>query len=110
MKFETLHVKDAKARDYLLSSSHSVVRFKARFFRSLGFTEENWHELKSALLRLGQDGEMSGPLPSGHGSKCLVSGTLVGPNGRSAKVLSVWIVPHDSTVARLVTAMPGDRK
>ncbi|WP_420823068.1 DUF6883 domain-containing protein [Wenzhouxiangella limi] len=47
---------------------------------------------------------------SGHGSKYLLSGTLVGPNGRTAKVLSVWIVPHHSTMARLVTAMPGDRK
>ena len=110
MGFETLWVEDAKVRNYLLSSSHPVGRFKARFFQSLGFTEANWLDLKSALLRLGQNGQLSGPLPSAHGSKYLVSGTLMGPNGRSAKVRSVWIVPHDSTVARLVTAMPGDRK
>ena len=110
MAFESLCIEDAKVRDYLLSSSHPVGRFKARFFRSLGFTELNWRELKTALLRLGQNGAVTGPVHSGHGSKYLVSGTLVGPNGRTAKVLSVWIVPHHSTMARLVTAMPGDRK
>jgi len=109
MKLEALHVEDAKVRDYLLSSSHPIGRFKARFFRSLGFTEENWPELKTSLLRLGREGMVTGPLPSDHGSKYLVSDSLTGPNGRSATVLTVWIVPEHSKTARLVTAMPGDR-
>ena len=110
MKLEALHVEDAKVRDYLLSSSYPVGRFKARFFRSLGFAEENWPALKAALLRLGHDGMVTGPLPSDHGSKYLVSDSLTGPNGRSATILTVWIVPEHSKTARLVTAMPGDRK
>ena len=52
MKLEALHVEDAKVRTYLLSSSHPVGRFKARFFRSLGFTEENWPELNAKTPKL----------------------------------------------------------
>lgn len=31
-----------KLRDYLLSPSHPVGRFKAAFFASLGYTQANW--------------------------------------------------------------------
>jgi len=35
MKLEVLHVEDAKVRDYLLSSSHPVGRFKARLVTAM---------------------------------------------------------------------------
>ena len=50
-------VDDAKVRDYLLSSSHPVGRFKSVFFSALGFSESNWELLRDALLSLARSAE-----------------------------------------------------
>ncbi len=34
-----------KIRDYLLSSSHPIGKFKAVFFKSIGYNEDNWQQL-----------------------------------------------------------------
>ena len=39
----------AKLRDYLLSTTHPLGRFKARFFGALGFSADRWLELESAI-------------------------------------------------------------
>jgi len=43
-------VEDAKVRDYLLSPSHPVGRFKSVFFIALGFSLDQWQILRDALL------------------------------------------------------------
>jgi len=45
-------IEPAKIRDYLLSPSHPVGRFKAAVFASLGYTQENWQILHEDLLAL----------------------------------------------------------
>ena len=52
-------VGDAKVRDYLLSSSHPVGRFKAAFFGALGFSRDNWHDLRDCLLGMARVNEAS---------------------------------------------------
>lgn len=49
--------------------------------------------------------------PSGpSGSKYVVEGRIEGPSGRSAMVLSVWIIDHGSDAPRLVTAYPSEEQ
>jgi len=43
-------VEDAKVRDYLLSPTHPVGRFKSVFFVALGFSADRWELLRDALL------------------------------------------------------------
>jgi len=40
--WERVEIDPAKIRDYLLSSTHPVGRFKAPFFAALGYTEKDW--------------------------------------------------------------------
>ncbi len=40
-----------KLRDYLLSPSHPVGRFKAVFFASLGYNQGNWQQFETDLRR-----------------------------------------------------------
>ncbi len=42
-------IAPAKIRDYRLSTSHPVGRFKAPFFASLGYTIANWPRLEEDL-------------------------------------------------------------
>ena len=81
-------IDPAKLRDYVLAQAHPVDRFKARFFFGLGYTSEVWQRLRDDLLRLASSGEtVPGPLGP-YGQKMTVSGSLIGPNGRTAEVIS----------------------
>lgn len=53
------------------------------------------------------DGIISEIVENPFGTKYVVEGMLIGPFG-AGKVRTVWIVNHDSTFARLVTAYPMD--
>ena len=42
-------VEATKLRDYLLSPSHPVGRFKAPFFTALGYSQDQWPRLEADL-------------------------------------------------------------
>ena len=99
-------VDPAKVRDYLLSTSHPVGRFKAVVFFSLGYTPERWQLLQADLLALARTGDAALGQDSPYGQKFEVSGTLQSPSGREAMVTSVWFLPAGDTAPRLITAYP----
>ena len=104
-----VRVDPAKVRCYLLSASHPVGRYKAVFFRSLGCSAVNWMQLAQNLAELAASREAT-VRETEYGEKYEVRGTLKGPNGRSAEIVTVWFVPSGSDVARLVTAYPRAKK
>ena len=100
-------VADAKVRDYLLSPSHPVGRFKSSFFAALGFTVANWEDLRAALLTLARSADANPGQSSPYGQKYDIHGTIIGPSGRQASVVTVWMVPEGRDFAHFVTAFPG---
>ena len=100
-------VEDAKVRDYLLSSTHPVGRFKSVFFVALGFTADRWEVLRDALLDLAQVGEPTPGQASPFGLKFEIRAILRGPSGRQADVVTVWMVPSGQDFPHFVTAFPG---
>ena len=101
-------IEPAKIRDYLLSTSHPVGRFKAPFFASLGYTSANWRRLDEDLRDLAISGDAELGKDSPYGQKYEIRGTLRGASGRSARVLTVWIVRFGADVPQFVTAIPED--
>jgi uncharacterized protein DUF6883 len=59
----------AKIRDYLLSTSHPVGRFKASFFASLGYTNSNWRRLEKDFRALAVSGDAEFGKASAYGQK-----------------------------------------
>lgn len=100
-------VDPAKVRDYLLSPSHPVGRFKAQFFLGLGYIQEQWAVLATDLERHALDGVAQEGEASPYGRKFEVRGNLVGPSGRGAAVIAIWIILHGTDSPRLITAFPG---
>jgi hypothetical protein len=100
----------AKLVDYLLSPTHAVGRFKARFFNRRGFVAERWTEVEAALRdqHLSQEDEPGRLEP--HGQLFTIRAILTGPAGESTVVLSVWFLPAGSSLPRFVTAHPGGAK
>jgi hypothetical protein len=94
-----------KLRDYLLSPTHRTGRCKAAYFRSLGYTQEEWRLLEADLLAMLRDAtEPAEVSPYGH--KFIVHGVLVGPSGRSARIVAVWTILTGEVAPRFVTAYP----
>lgn len=100
-------VEPAKVRDYLLSASHPVGRFKAAVFFALGYRADTWQVLQQDLLTIAQTGELRVGEASPYGQKYEVSGNLRGPSGRQAMFTTVWLVAAASDVPRFVTAFPA---
>ena len=95
-----------KLHGYLLSPSHQVGRFKATFFRTLGYAPDDWGRLEADLRSQHLTKEATVGERTSHGQKYVIRATLVGPLGRSVDVLTVWFIRRDEEVPRFVTAYP----
>ena len=101
-------IEAAKIQDYLLSTSHPVGRFKTAFFAGLGYTSSNWQRLEADLRNLATSGDAEPGQSSPYGHKYEIRGTLRGPSGKTAEVLTVWIILFGEDVPQFVTAFPGE--
>jgi hypothetical protein len=92
-------IKPEKVRDYLLSTKHTVGRFKAAFFARLGYSRPQWQQLQGDIRGIAQIGTAVEGQPSG---------ILRGPSGRQASVKTIRIFKHGEDFQTLVTVYPGD--
>ena len=99
-------VPEDKIRKYLLSASHVEGRFKARFFKALGYTDENWQQLASALKQHALDNEAVLSKENIYGMFYNVDGPLVTPDGRSVALRSAWLITIGASNPKLITAHP----
>lgn len=102
-------IDSRKIREYLLFPEHPVGRFKAAWFKGLGFTRENWQDLDAELRRIAAEGEAETGKRTAYGQKYAVRATITGPAGRVAEVLSIWIILDGKDVPRFVTVFPEKR-
>lgn len=103
---EHVGIDQPKLLDYLLSPEHPVGRFKAQFFAQIGFNRGNWQELAAELRRIAVEGEAVTGQQTSHGQKYIVRGTVTSRFGKSAEVVTVWIVLNGGAFPRLVTVYP----
>lgn len=110
MKLPNSHravISEQKIRDYLVSPSHSIGRFKARIFNELGFYQHNWLLFQSELMTL-----LANPAHEGesteYGTKYVIRGIIIGPSGKSLSIVTAWIIRAEEDFPRFITAYPGD--
>jgi len=104
---ENAYVPPAKLSDYLLSETHPVGRLKSKFFRSVGFNEDNLYLLEQQLLALAHSREVKEVSESPYGRKFIIEGDLQTPAGLSVSLCTVWLLEPDEERPRLVTAYPA---
>lgn len=99
-------IDETKIRDYLLSDTHPVGRFKASFFSALGYSSDSWEQLSKDFLTLVRTAPAAPGKRSVFGRTFQVDGMLTGPSGRSAQLRTVWIIHASEEVPRFVTGFP----
>ncbi|MEZ4356975.1 MAG: adhesin [Myxococcota bacterium] len=102
---EIAEVPAEKLDGYLLSNRHPVGRFKARFFRSLGYTRENASELAAVFLDAARSREAE-EVPSQYGRKFRILVELRGSTGNAVPIVTIWFLAAEDERPRFVTAYP----
>ncbi len=103
---EKAYIRAPKLYDYLLSTSHTVGRGKAKFFREFGFNESNANLLESGLLSIAQSEDVVTKVTSPFGTKYTIDGSLMTPIGTQVNIRTVWIVETGEDEPRFITAFP----
>ena len=103
---EKAYIPSPKLHDYLLSKLHSIGKWKAGFFRSLGCDATNVDELEQHLISIAHSEDVREVIRSAHGTKYVVDGLLQAPDGRLVQVRTVWITDVGEDRPRFVTAYP----
>ena len=99
-----------KISGYLLSTTHRDGRHKAAFFTRYGFSLDSWENLAESLLRHASDHEVNKIEESPFGTRYIIDGIMVAPDGRTPCIRSVWFIEKDENLPRFVTAYPLRRK
>ncbi len=106
--YEYAIIESVKLRDYILSPTHPIGKFKAKFFKEAGYTHDSWQILErdireQHLLKDAMEGK-----PSPFGKKYEITAPLKGPKSVIV-VTSVWIILKGEKVPRLITLIPEVR-
>ncbi len=95
-----------KLTDYLLSETHATGKFKARFFRNLGFDETNVDLFEKSMRKLAQSNDVKEEFSSPYGKKYVVDGEIDTPSGKPIMVRTVWIIEEGQKRPRFITIYP----
>jgi hypothetical protein len=100
----------AKLLNYLLNPGHPDGSEKAAFFAHFGFSGDSVEELRAALLKHATEHDISRMETSPFGTRYVIDGAVLAPDGRQPSIRVVRFVENGSSVPRLVTAYPLKRR
>lgn len=97
-------VPDEKLTRYALNPNHPIGKAKADAFReSLGYTQENYEDLKAKILECFNENELVYKQEDKYGKRYEQIMKITGPNGKTANVLTAWIKEDDDSEPRLTS-------
>ena len=79
---------------------------KSGFLAIAGYTSSHWHELEADLRKLIGEKDADLTRSTVYGDMYEVKGSLVGPNGKTLQVITVWIRLKVDGETRFVTLVP----
>ena len=100
------YIPKGKLIDYLLSENHPVDGSKAKFFRGLGFNEDNIDQLTRMLLGIGKKNDVKNIRNFIYGTNYMIEGTIKSPIGKTVKIITVWFRKTEESRPSFVTAYP----
>lgn len=95
-----------KLTDYILSETHSTGKFKARFFRTLGFNKTKVSLFEKALRTIAGSEEVKDTVISIYGTKYVLDGKISTPSGKIVKLRTIWTIEQGQYRPRFITVYP----
>ena len=103
---EQATVPEDKIVRYLLNPAHPVGGGKAAFFLRYGFSVTDWSRLARELQQHAMKNEVSKTEQTRHGTRFIVDGPLLAPDGTILNVRTAWYINTGAVMPRFVTAHP----
>jgi hypothetical protein len=97
-------ISDRKLKEYLLSPR--VEDDKSGFLTIAGYTLNHWRELEADLRNLIAATDADLTRSTAYGDMYEVKGSLVGPNGKTLHIITVWVRLKANNETRFVTLVP----
>jgi len=104
---ENAYIDAAKIREYILSSTHPIGRFKAALFYKLGYSQEKWEQLELDIRQQHLPLDAEPITQSQYGTKYAIKGIVKTPNGGKVLLRSIWIILEGDETPRFVTIYPA---
>ena len=99
-----------KLLDYALDSEHVTGKYKAVAFKSaLGYDKRNWRDLVANMRANLPYHEAVRRPETKYGTPYSVRMSIIGPNGKTANVMSGWIIRADEAEPRLTSIYVDDK-
>jgi hypothetical protein len=97
-------IATSKLREYLLIPK--ARNDKSRWLGHAGYLLENWLQLERDLRQqiLTLDAEFDGR--NSFGEVFRIRGTMIGPNGRALRVVTIWMMEHSTGLTKFITMYP----
>jgi len=102
-------ISPEKLRDYILSPIHPIGRFKATFFKKLGYSAENWRILEQDLRNQILPEDVMEVKETQYGQKFIIRGLLTGPAKKTVQIITVWAIIKGEDIPKFITAYPGGK-
>lgn len=99
-------ISKSKLTEYILSETHALGKFKAKFFAIIGFHKSNVSVLEKSLRDIASSNEVADVISSDYGMKYVIYGKIKTPNGKTVKLCTIWIIEKEKANPRLVTCYP----
>jgi len=107
--YEEVGIPREKLEGYCLNPEHPIGKHHAIVFKSaLGFDQSNWQILAGLIIEQLPYCEAVLGIKDGYGQRYNVIMSITGPNGKTADVLTAWIVDIGQDHPRFVTAYPEE--
>jgi len=103
---EAAIIAEDKICDYLLNRSHRRGGSKAKFLVAMGYSPGDWRRLADDLRAQHLTVDAANESASDYGKRYEIIAPLVGPNGRSAEIVTVWQIDIGTDAPRLITLYP----
>jgi len=113
-KTQLPHIDEAqfplkKASQFLCNPAHPQNKGRAVVFLGYGFRADQPEQMRDAFLAHAR-GHPATVIPSQHGIKYKIDGSLVAPDGRLLRVRAIWIIETGQSAPAFVTATPRKRR
>lgn len=79
---------------------------KSKWLNSAGYTVENWEQLEADIRKQLLSLDAALDEINEYGSVYRIAGLLVGPNGQTLNVVSIWMTEHLSRNTKFITMYP----
>ena len=106
--YQNAVISEQKLRDYLLSPTHPIGKYKAKFLEQAGYERKKWKILEKDLREQHLTKEAKKVDKNDFGQKFVIKAPLTGPNGATIAVTTVWIVLNNENFPRFITLIPGE--